>query len=166
MSEAAAVAGVQERVAEIKELLFQEAALLDSRQFDRWLGLFAADAIYWVPSGADVIDPQREVSLVYAGLDDLRERVWRLGSGMAYAQDPPSRTVHFVGNVQLVPSPDDLVHVDSVFSVTEFRRGTQFLHAGRYRHQLRREADRLRIVLKKVELVNNDGYLGNLSVVL
>lgn len=166
MPEGTAVAAAHESTAQVKQLLFQEAALLDSGQFERWLELFATDAIYWVPSGADVVDPHREVSLVYAGLEDLRERVWRLGSGMAYAQDPPSRTVHSVGNVQVVPSPDDLLHVDSVFSVTEFRRGTQFLHAGRYRHHLRQEADGLRIVLKKVELVNNDGYLGNLSVIL
>lgn len=166
MSDGMAVAGVSESSAQVEDLLFEEAARLDGRRFDDWLALFSADAIYWVPSGADTIDPRREVSVVYDDVEALRERVWRLGSGMAYAQDPPSRTVHSVANVQIVGSSDDLVHVDSVFSVTEFRRGRQFVHAGRYRHHLRREGGDLRIVLKKVELVNNDGYLGNLSVIL
>lgn len=166
MSDGMAVAGIPESSAQVEDLLFEEAARLDDRRFDDWLALFSADAIYWVPSGADTVDPRREVSVVYDDVEALRERVWRLGSGMAYAQDPPSRTVHAVANVQIVDSPDDLVHVNSVFSVTEFRRGRQFVHAGRYRHHLRREGDALQIVLKKVELVNNDGYLGNLSVIL
>jgi hypothetical protein len=50
--------------------------------------------------------------------------------------------------------------------VTEFRRERQHVHAGRYVHRLRRNGDGFLIVLKKVELVNNDGHIGNLSVPL
>lgn len=152
--------------AEAQQLLFWEAALLDARDFDGWLALFDQDATYWVPSGADDTNPSREVSLVYDRLPQMRERVWRIDSGLAYAQEPASRTTHLVANVQVVPSDDELVHVDSAFVVAEFRRDRQLVHAGRYRHHLRRGDEGLRIVLKKVELVNNDGHLGNLSLIL
>lgn len=166
MAEAAAAhpIGLDERAA-VEEFLFHEAALLDARQFDQWLGLFTDDATYWIPSGSDEIDPEREVSIVYDRLPRLRERVWRLGSGMAWAQEPPSRTLHVIGNVVVRPV-DDGLRVSSALVVTEFRRGRQHTHAGRCRHDLRRAPDGLRIVLKKIELVNNDGSLGNLSILL
>lgn len=161
---AADAVGLDER-ASVEAFLFQEAALLDARAFEDWLGLFTDDATYWIPSGSGGLDPEREVSIVYDRLPRLRERAWRLGSGMAWAQEPPSRTLHVVGNVIVRPA-DDGLRVSSALVVTEFRRGRQLTHAGRCRHDLRRTGDGLRIVLKKIELVNNDGNLGNLSILL
>lgn len=151
--------------AEAEALLFREAALLDEGDFDGWLELFAEDATYWIPSGSDDLDPSREVSIVYDRLPQLRERVWRLQSGMAYAQEPRSRTSHLVGNI-VVEADEPRLQVRSAFLVSEFRRDRQYSHAGRYRHELRRTDAGLAIVLKKVELINNDGALGNLSVLL
>lgn len=151
--------------AEVEDLLFREAALLDRRDFHNWLKLFADDATYWIPSGADEFDPSQHVSLVYDRLAELRERTWRIDSGLGYAQEPASRTAHMVSNVETQES-GSLVKVDSVFIVAEFRRDRQMIHAGRYRHHLRRNGESLLIVLKKVELINNDGYLGNLSLIL
>ena len=151
--------------AEVELFLFREAELLDSGALDEWIELFADDATYWVPSGSDDIDPAHEVSIVYDRLPQLRERVWRMQSGVAHAQEPPSRTVHAVGNVT-VASDGDVVDATSTFTVAEFRRGRQHLHAGRYRHRLRRAERGLVIVSKKAELVNNDGFLGNLSILL
>ncbi len=150
---------------EVEEFLFHEAALLDARDFDRWLELFAQDATYWIPSGSDELDPDRQVSIVYDGLPRMRERVARLASGIAWAQEPPSRTLHLIGNVAASFS-SELVTVTSSLVVTEFRRGRQHLHAGRCRHELRRAGEDFEIVLKKIELINNDGFLGNLSILL
>ena len=161
---AAEAMGMDERAA-VESFLFHEAAMLDGREFDEWLGLFDEDAIYWIPGGSDEIDPSREVSIVYDRLPRLRERVWRLGSGMAWAQEPPSRTLHVVGNVMVSPVDADL-RVNSTLVVTEFRRERQLTHAGRCRHDLRRTPHGLRIALKKIELVNNNGNLGNLSILL
>lgn len=152
--------------ADAAELLYREAALLDERDFAGWLELFAQDGRYWIPSNADDVDPSRQVSIVYDGRDGLRERVWRLDSGLAYAQEPHSRTSHLVGNVMARADGDGEIDVTSAFVVTEFRRERQLTHAGRYRHRLRRTDGGLAIVLKKVELINNDGHLGNLSVIL
>jgi benzoate/toluate 1,2-dioxygenase subunit beta len=152
--------------AEAEALLHREAGLLDAGDFAGWLDLFAQDARYWIPSNADDVDPSRQVSIVYDHRDQLRERVWRLDSGLAYAQEPRSRTCHLVGNVEASVDDADMLSVTSAFVVTEFRRERKSIYAGRYRHRLRRTADGLAIVLKKVELVDNDGHLGNLSLIL
>jgi benzoate/toluate 1,2-dioxygenase beta subunit len=152
--------------AEVEDLLFREASLLSARDFPGWLELYAEDATYWIPSNADESDPSRQVSIVYDKRAQLAERVWRLDSGLAYAQEPQSRAAHLVGNVRLLDPEDDLIATESVFVVTEYRRGHLYHHSGRTLHHLRREGDGLRIVRKKVELVNNDGHLGNLSILL
>lgn len=151
---------------EIEQFLYREAALLDSRDYPGWLKLFAPDALYWIPSVADEIDPSREVSIVYDHAQFLAERVWRLDSGLAYAQEPQSRTVHLVGNVRASEREDGCFDVSAAFLVAEFRRGEQNVHAGRYRYELRPGGEDFLIGLKKVELINNDGHLGNLSLLL
>jgi 3-phenylpropionate/cinnamic acid dioxygenase small subunit len=115
---------------------------------------------------ADDVDPNQEVSIVYDRLPQLRERVWRLESGLAYAQEPGSRSSRLIGNVTVAEDAGDEVTVHSRFVVTEFRRQRQYVHSGRYVHRLRRDGDGFLIVMKKVELVNNDGHLGNLSLPL
>lgn len=151
---------------EVEDLLFREAALLDAREFAAWLELFTEDCLYWIPSNTDDLDPSQHVSIVYDQHQQLRERVWRLDSGLAYAQEPQSRTAHLIGNVRVLGVDGDTIDVESVFVVTEFRRHKQEVHSGRYRHRLRRHGDGLRIAVKKVILINNDGHLGNLSVLL
>lgn len=153
-------------MSEIDEFLYVEAALLDARDLPGWLKLFADDGIYWIPAIADDIDPRREVSIVYDNTQHLAERVWRLNSGLAYAQEPTSRTVHLVSNIRVVADDGYELDVASAFLVAEYRAGTQHLHAGQYRHRLRRVGGELQIARKKVELINNDGHLGNLSLLL
>lgn len=161
---------------DVERFLFAEADLLDSRSYAAWLALFTPDAHYWVPATSRTNDPAREVSIVYDDVQFLAERVWRLDSGQAFAQEPLSHTAHLVTNVVLerdaerdgFPTAvgDDEIAVSATFLVAEYRRGAQHHHAGRYRYRLRRVDDELRIVLKKVELISNDGPLGNLSLLL
>lgn len=151
---------------EVEQFLFREAALLDARDYPGWLKLFTPDAVYWIPSVADEVDPSREVSIVYDDAQFLAERVWRLDSGLAYAQEPHSRTSHLIANIQTAERADGGFDVRSTFLVAEFRRGQQTLFAGRYQHHLRRDGDDFLIARKKVELIANDGHLGNLSLLL
>lgn len=160
-------AGATSLRSEVEDLLFREAALLDRREFSAWLELFTDDCVYWIPSMRDEADPAREVSIVYDDHSLLAERVWRLESGLAYAQEPASRTAHLVGNVVVSPPGEDgLVQVESLLMVTDFRRAAQRVYAGRCLHHLRREGDGLAIAFKKVELIDNDGHIGNLSILL
>lgn len=150
---------------EVEAFLFREAGLLDGGELDAWLELFAEDATYWVPRGDGGGDPEDALAIVRDRVPQLRERVWRLGNGVAHAQEPRSRTARIVGNV-CASEDGDGIDATSTFVLCEFRRDRQRVYAGRYRHRLRRTPDRLAIVLKQAELVDGGGYLGNLSILL
>ncbi|MEU3983984.1 aromatic-ring-hydroxylating dioxygenase subunit beta [Streptomyces sp. NPDC026672] len=155
----------------VEQFLYTEAALLDSEDFPAWLKLFTEDALYWIPAVADDIDPTREVSIVHDDIAALSERVWRFDSGLAYAQEPRSRTAHLITNVRVtdVRSPGEgaqELDVEARFLVAEFRRGSRHQHVGRYKYVLHREDAGFRIRRKKVELIDIDGHFGNLSLLL
>lgn len=150
---------------EVADFLYREAMLLDSRSFGDWLELYADDAIYSVPQDAQA-DHLHRVSLLHEDRKRLAERVSRLSGGFAYAQEPPSRTVHLVGNVRVTGESDGVLTVSSVLMVTDARRGRQNVYAGVVEHRLRRTATGYSITFKEIRLVNSDFPLGNLTFLL
>jgi 3-phenylpropionate/cinnamic acid dioxygenase small subunit len=148
---------------EIESFLFMEARLIDDGKFDEWLELFAEDAIYWAPCNSYDIDPTTEVSLIYDDKSRMRDRVWRLQSGLAYSQEPASRVRHMLSNIELVSVEGDAATVSSNFAIFEMRKGVQKVYAGRVEHHLRREGDGWKITFKKVDLINNDDPIDNLT---
>ena len=112
-----------EVVSQIEQFLYREARLLDARQFRQWLELFADDVRYWMPMRSNrysvtskaisILDGSRyeEVDLSKEGdlaimdetKDSLERRIDRLDTGMAWAEDPPSRTRHFISNIEVEP---------------------------------------------------------------
>lgn len=145
--------------------------MLDEGWVDEWLALFSPTGHYWVPEGRHDSDPSRDVSIIYDNKPRLAERVWRYKSGLAFAQEPPSRTSHLVANVRVdgisdVGHAEPVVSVSARFVVMEFRRNTQCCYAGRYVYHLRQNGTSFVIELKKVELVNADGRFGNVSCFL
>jgi benzoate/toluate 1,2-dioxygenase beta subunit len=153
-------------VAEIQNFLYTEARLLDESRLQEWLSLFTHDAVYWIPTGIGAPDPDRTVSIVYDDRARMNERVWRLESGLAYAQEPQSKTARVVGNVQIEAQQGDVVITSSSFILVELRRGVQSVFAGRYEHHLRRVDGRLMIERKRVDLLNNNEPIGNLSFIV
>ncbi len=148
------------------DLLFREAALLDARQLRDWLELFAETATYWVPLLENYSDPNAELNLVYDDRSRLAERIDRLESGSAYAQDPPSRTVRSIAGFRFEAAGADEVIVRSTFILLEVRSGRQQTYGGRYTHRLRGTPEQLRIVQKTVELVNSEEPFGNMTFLL
>src|SRR5437773_1767250 len=76
---------------QIEAFLYREARLIDEHRYDEWLSLWTDEAIYWVPCNEDDTDPERQVSIIYDDRVRLGERVARLQSGAAWAQEPKSR---------------------------------------------------------------------------
>lgn len=154
------------RTADVAAFLYLEAELLDARRLEEWLALYADDATYWIPQGADA-DPRVDVQLVLDDRRRLHERVLRLSSGHAYSQDPPSRTVHLVANVRIVEDADDALTVVSVQHVTEVRRNRQAHYVGHVRHELVASEDGgWRIRRKEIRLANSDVPLGNVTFLI
>ena len=149
---------------EVQQFLFLEARLMDAHSYDEWLALWGPDAHYWIPCNADDVDRREHISLVNENLAGLQDRISRLKSPANFAQQPRSRIVHVIGNLELEPldTPGEVV-VHSTLSLSVSRRGRADAFAGRVRHHLRRTADGIKIVSKKVTLVNNDEVFGNLA---
>lgn len=90
---------------ETHEFLVREAELLDERRYREWLELLEPDIVYRMPvrvTSADAVE--RTVLDDMAHFDEdlysLRKRIERFETAHAWAEDPPSRTRHFVTNVR------------------------------------------------------------------
>ncbi|WP_405093183.1 3-phenylpropionate/cinnamic acid dioxygenase subunit beta [Micromonospora sp. NBC_01392] len=111
---AAAAVGVEQRADaathfEVEQLYYREAELLDEGRFADWLDLFAEDLVYWMPTRSNRLRRQQAMSVAAPGeaafYDETKKslawRIRRLDSGMAWAEDPPSRTRHLITNVRV-----------------------------------------------------------------
>jgi benzoate/toluate 1,2-dioxygenase subunit beta len=147
------------------ELLHREARHLDRRELRDWLALYTGDAQYWVPLLEHYSDPDAELNIIFDDRSRLEGRVDRLEGGLAYAQDPPSRTARTLGSV-LVSRTGGGFATEAVFFLYELRLGVSQVLAGRYFHELVATPDGLRIRRKTVELVNRTESFANLTFVL
>jgi ethylbenzene dioxygenase subunit beta len=119
-----------------------------------------------VPSVPDQPNPFDQASLFYDDRDLMKTRIDRLEHPRIHVQTPPSRTAHLIGNV-VVEEADAAKGeylVGSTVIIVEYRDDKQRLFAGRQQHRLRREGDGLRIVQKRVDLINCDAALDAMAV--
>ena len=153
----------------LSQFLYDEAALLDGRDWDRWERLFLPEGMYWIPAARGQIDSLNHVSLVNDNALLREVRLGRLKNGDATSLRGKPNSSHLVSNIS-VTAADDLrgqYTLRSCFVVAQFANwGTSTFH-GSYTHELLRDADgALRISLKRVDLVNVDGPLGDVLTIL
>jgi ethylbenzene dioxygenase beta subunit len=154
-------------LAAVSRFLFDEAALLDARDWDAWLALFAADGMYWVPLTSDQPDPIDHVSLFYENAMMREVRARRLEQVRAWSQQPVVRASRQVGNIRLLdPAPDGAIVVASAFTMVEWRAPRQRILAGGYTHRLRATETGLCIVEKRVDLIDSDAVHETLEAFL
>ena len=145
--------------AEVEELLFREAALLDRGRLDEWLELYTDDATYWIPLQADQSDPLTASSIVYDDRRLMEARVRQFQHPRAHARVPAPRTVHQVGNVRVLEAEGRETRVGSTLVLVEYRRERQRVWGAVVEHRLRRTAEGLRIAAKRIDLVNSEAEL-------
>ncbi|MFZ1123381.1 MAG: aromatic-ring-hydroxylating dioxygenase subunit beta [Candidatus Binataceae bacterium] len=146
----------------VEEFLFYEAKLIDEHLYDEWLGLWTEDGLYWVPCNTDDADPARQAMILYDNRARLGERIYRLTSGAAWAQQPRSRTRRLISNVEVRQNEGGYM-VESNCIIAELRRSKQDIFAARMLHTLRPVGESFQIALKKVLLLNNDEPIDNLT---
>jgi 3-phenylpropionate/cinnamic acid dioxygenase small subunit len=151
-----------------EQFLYLEARLLDWGKWREWQQLFSADAIYWLPASLVPYDPNLHVSIVYDDMALLEERIIRLESGLAYSQEPASRTVHQISNVSVEVRGDAWV-VHSSLVLCEFKPNSQRrleginVYPALCEHELVGEPGEWKIRRKKVVLLQSDGTIGDLT---
>ena len=151
-------------VRRVEEFLFHEARLLDEREFEAWMALFADDGIYWIPAAPGQQDPLGEVSIAYEDRQLLDVRVRRLRHPENYADQPQARTRRVIGNVMLDEGDSVVTVVRSNFMLVEIQNDAQRMFAGEYVHALKPAGDSFQIVQKRVDLLNCDAPMGGIVI--
>jgi 3-phenylpropionate/cinnamic acid dioxygenase small subunit len=158
---------------DLMQFYIREAWLLDDRKFRDWLDLFTDDAFYFMPRRRNVQrkDLERELSEVgdLAIFEDdktyLAMRVDRLDTGTAWAEDPPSRTRHLVGNLVVDPLPNGEVKAKTAFILYRSHHETdENIFAGSREDTLRQVAGQWKIAQRIIVLDANVILAKNLSV--
>lgn len=176
----------EEVLREVERFLYREARLLDERRFDEWLLLFAGDVRYWMIARSNryprsskaiaMLNPGRniddtaaeenELALLDETKETLRGRIARLDTGMAWAEDPPSRTRHLITNIEVEPGDSTAeLRVYSNFMVYRSRAETeQDFYVGARQDLLRRVQGELKIARRKIILDQNVLLAKNISI--
>lgn len=148
-------ADVAERTAQATALIVREARVLDARRYDEWLELYAANATYWVPVDPEATGPADGLNIIYDDRDRTLDRLYRLSSGFAHAEEPPSAVRRVLGCFEVVPCEHGAdLDVLSTFVLAHTRLGRQRLFAGDYTHCLAAADGRLLIKRKRVGLMD------------
>jgi 3-phenylpropionate/cinnamic acid dioxygenase small subunit len=174
----------QDLAREIEQFLYREARLLDEGRFDEWLELFADDLKYWMPirssrftarsralvaareklSESDITS-EDEMAYMDETKQSLKLRIMRLGTGMAWAEEPPSRTRHIVTNVEVEAAEGDgQFRVYSNFLLFRGRlEHEEDIVVGQRQDRIRRTPQDWRIFERKIILAHNVLAAKNLS---
>jgi len=150
---------------ELIRFVVNEARLLDEKRFDEWYELFTDDAFYWVPLTPGQTDPHGQTSLAYEDKFLLKLRVERLKSPLAFSQNPPSRCHHLLQAPEVEPSKEKgsfLLRTPMIY--TETRGDESQRYAATAWHTLVRVKDKLRIKLKRVDILNSDAMLPSIQL--
>lgn len=159
---------------EIRDFLIEEAELLDTGRFREWLDHVTDDMRYFVP--VRVTRERAAPTDIVAGafhMDDdhdaLEMRVLRLETEYAWAEDPPSRTRHFVTNLRVCATErDGELRVKSNLLLYRTRGDVpKFdLLSGERHDTLRREDDAWKLASRAVILDQSVILTHNLAVIL
>ena len=175
----------EETLREVEQFLYREARLLDNRRFSEWLELFSDDVRYWMPTRSNryplnskaisILDASRYEEEEISGEDELafmeetkktlQMRVARLDTGMAWAEDPPSRTRHIITNIEVeqTDTPDQLQVYSNFLMYRNRGERDEDFYVGSREDVLRREAGKLRICYRKIVLDQNVLLAKNIS---
>ena len=172
-------------IRDVEQFLYREARLLDQRRFHEWLDLLTDDIHYWMPvrstrypvrsKSISILDIERyvedevakegELAILDETKETLTNRIARLDTGMAWAEDPPSRTRHIISNIEVEERDSDSeLKVYSNFIMYRTRGETeQDFYVGSREDILRKVDAQWKITYRKIVLDQNVLLAKNVS---
>jgi 3-phenylpropionate/cinnamic acid dioxygenase small subunit len=139
---------------QVEEFLFLQAELLDTKNWQAYIDLFAERGVYWMPARLEQTEWLDSPSIFAEDRPLMTVRMGRITHPNAWSQAPLWETSHIVGNVVIEEVAPAALRVRSRFQVQELRRDTLRTFAGSYRHLLLRRDGDFRIELQRVDLMN------------
>jgi len=154
--------------AELARFVRREARLIDDKRLDEWYELFAEDGHYWVPVAPRQTDPLLHDSLAYEDKLLLKLRVERLKSERAFSLRPESRCLHVLQEPEVEERDEGrgeyLTRTPLLY--TETRGDESQRYAATAWHTLAMVDGKLRIRLKRVDILNCDAALPSIQLFL
>ncbi len=156
---------------EVEQFYYQEARLLDGRQYQTWFALCTEDIRYVMPARTNpLVDNAERGQESMIGIERelegresdglpirdeshpyLAMRVQRSYAPNSWAENPPARTRRIIGNVEILEVAEDQLAVTSNFQLFYARPGSaSFLYAGYRRDVLRRTDEGFRIAHREI----------------
>lgn len=134
--------GYLDLMREIEDFFYEEADLLDEREYDRWLELLTEDIVYWMPMRKNVsfanrhrdITEENDVAWFHDDKETLRKRVKQIQTGLHWADEPISRVSHLITNIRLT---------EPLSTLAEGAKATTKCRFIVYRNRLESETDLL-----------------------
>jgi len=160
---------------QVERFLYREARLLDQGDYDAWLSLLAPDIHYWMPviENRARDDPEGTYAperLAYYDdtIDDLRRRIVRFQAKTAWAENPATRHVHVISNVEVEPgdSPGEVVAHSVFVNYRSRSERDEVVLFGRRRDVLRHRDGVWLLARRRILIAQNVLLSKNLNVFL
>lgn len=150
------------------DFVYEEARMLDGGRFDEWLDLWTPDGIYWMPLDYNQQDAALVTSLLHEDAFMMKLRVERFKGERTFSQKPKTRCHHVLSRpfVDRIDADAGEFETDTAFHYVETRLDEQTLLAANARHHLVLRDGKLKIRLKRVDLLNSDAAFRNIQMFL
>ncbi len=150
----------------------REARLLDDERFSEWYDLLADDLFYWMPLRENrfrrdkrpALDPDA-MALFDERKADIAVRIGRIASNLVWTEDPPTRHVYIISNVEVfeTETPGEYEAHSTFLQYRNRSEHDEATLAGRRRDVLRRVGDSYQIVRRLILLPQSILLTKNLS---
>lgn len=148
---------------DVIHLVGLECALLDDRDYLKWLDLFADDAVYWLPLDRRAVEPEAQLNLVFESRAKLTIRVQRLVGDKIHAEQPPSEVARMVSGTRMLDHDEQSCTARSTYLAVVNRLGATRLVSGHLTHRLVRVGGELKILERRLDLLGAGGPLEDLT---
>jgi 3-phenylpropionate/cinnamic acid dioxygenase small subunit len=155
---------------DVVDWLYREARMLDQGEFNSWLALMAPEIIYTMPTRT-AVNPKdgqgfdHDFGLFAENHASLSARVARLNTDQAWAEQPRSRTRHFVSNIIVERESNTDLKVTAAFMLTRLRSNRPLdIFTGERQDTLRRDGKLLKLARRLILLDQTVIESHNLSI--
>lgn len=148
---------------DVVAFLWKEADLLDMREYDEWLGLWAEGGHYVIPVEKEGDDFANYLNIAYDDAKMRKMRVERFQAGFSISSAPPADSVRTLSRFVITGTEGDIVSVRAAQHVVEDKFGRQRMFAANVTWNLKVTPEGFLIRDKVIRLLNSDGMLTSIS---
>ncbi|MFT6045566.1 MAG: 3-phenylpropionate/cinnamic acid dioxygenase small subunit [Arenicella sp.] len=150
---------------QVQAFLSTEADMLDHKEYDDWLSLWADTGLYIVPVDVNTPDYKNKLNVAYDD-DHMRKlRIERLQGGEAMSANAALPTVRLFSGVRVLSDEGDLVTVRCSYCLYENKGGDLRPYPAQLEFMLKRNGDSFLIEKKLVKLLRASQYLATISYI-